>query len=105
MEKQALEELPQIFSNHPAQARKDGEEPTASLYQQIGQLQVELDWMKKPTPVKLTRKAQATGGIPKPNTGHSRNRLASRDGLKAVRPLNFKSLCPLISETRVELKS
>jgi transposase-like protein len=45
--KQALAELPQIFSHRRAQASKDAEALTASLYQQIGQLQVELDWMKK----------------------------------------------------------
>ena len=40
-------EVPQIFSTRRAQAQKETEELTASLYQQIGQLQVELDWMKK----------------------------------------------------------
>lgn len=45
--KQVLEEVPQIFSTRRAQAQKETEELTASLYQQIGQLQVELDWMKK----------------------------------------------------------
>jgi len=45
--KQALEELPQIFSNRKAQVHKEQEELTASLYQQIGQLKVELDWVKK----------------------------------------------------------
>jgi putative transposase len=45
--KQVLEEVPQIFSTRRAQAEKGQEELTASLYQQIGQLQVELDWLKK----------------------------------------------------------
>ena len=45
--KQVLDEVPQIFSTRRAQAQKETEELTASLYQQIGQLQVELDWMKK----------------------------------------------------------
>jgi transposase-like protein len=45
--KQVLEEVAQIFSTRRAQAQKETEELTASLYQQIGQLQVELDWMKK----------------------------------------------------------
>jgi putative transposase len=45
--KQVLEEVPQIFSTRRAQAQKGQEELTASLYQQIGQLQVELDWLKK----------------------------------------------------------
>jgi putative transposase len=45
--KQVLEEVPQIFSTRRAQAQKGQEELTASLYQQMGQLQVELDWLKK----------------------------------------------------------
>jgi len=45
--KQVLEEVPQIFSTRRAQAQKGQEELTASLYQQIGQLQVELDGLKK----------------------------------------------------------
>lgn len=45
--KQALEELPQIFSNRREHRQKEQEELTANLYQQIGQLKVELDWMKK----------------------------------------------------------
>ena len=40
--KQVLDEVPQIFSTRRAQAQKETEELTASLYQQIGQLQVEL---------------------------------------------------------------
>ena len=45
--KQLLESLPEIF-NHSRQAdqhRQD--ELTEHLYQQIGQLKVELDWLKK----------------------------------------------------------
>jgi putative transposase len=45
--KQALSELPQLFSDGRARAEKAGEELTAALYQQIGQLKVELDWLKK----------------------------------------------------------
>jgi len=45
--KQALEELPQIFSTRRSSSQKEQEELTASLYQQIGQLKVELDWLKK----------------------------------------------------------
>ena len=42
-----LDELPGIFSSRRAQGRKDQEELTAQLYQQIGQLKVEVDWLKK----------------------------------------------------------
>lgn len=53
--KQVLDEVPQIFSNRRAQAQKDQAELTASLYQQIGQLQVELDWLKKKSGLSRSR--------------------------------------------------
>ena len=45
--KQLIEEVPGIFSNRKVRAEKEDEELKARLYQQIGQLQVELDWLKK----------------------------------------------------------
>ena len=45
--KQLLEELPNIFSRKRVNKAKETEELTAQLYQQIGQLKVELDWVKK----------------------------------------------------------
>jgi len=45
--KQLLEEVPRIFSDR---RHKDDREPVdllSELYQQIGQLKVELDWVKK----------------------------------------------------------
>jgi hypothetical protein len=42
-----LESLPEIFSCRQQQDRQDQDELTAQLYQQIGQLKVELDWLKK----------------------------------------------------------
>ena len=45
--KQLLEELPHIFSKKRANEAKETEELTAQLYQQIGKLKVELDWVKK----------------------------------------------------------
>jgi transposase len=45
--KQLLESLPQIFSCRGQNDQKDQELLTAQLYQQIGQLKVELDWLKK----------------------------------------------------------
>ena len=42
-----LEELPDIFSKNRQNKEKDVEELKAELYQQIGQLKVELDWLKK----------------------------------------------------------
>jgi len=45
--KQVLEELPGVFSCRRARQAEDDEALKARLYQQIGQLQVELDWLKK----------------------------------------------------------
>ncbi|ACB54538.1 putative transposase [Crocosphaera subtropica ATCC 51142] len=45
--KQLLERLPDIFSQKQEKRKKQDEELTAQLYQQIGQLKVELDWVKK----------------------------------------------------------
>lgn len=45
--KQLLEESPRLFSSRRGRAEKGEEELKASLYQQIGQLKVELDWLKK----------------------------------------------------------
>ena len=45
--KQAMEGLPAIFSDRRARDTKAEKELRARLYQQIGQLQVELDWLKK----------------------------------------------------------
>ena len=40
-------ELPQIFSNRRDKREQDHEALTAQLYQQIGQLKVEVEWLKK----------------------------------------------------------
>jgi transposase-like protein len=45
--KQMLDALPEVFSNTRSRAHKSQEELTGELYQQIGQLKVELDWLKK----------------------------------------------------------
>ena len=45
--KQLLESLPDIFSSRGQNQQQDQEALTAQLYQQIGQLKVELDWLKK----------------------------------------------------------
>jgi len=45
--KRVLEELPDIFSQKRKKKEKDTEELQSELYQQIGQLKVELDWLKK----------------------------------------------------------
>jgi len=45
--KQFLESLPQIFENSKSVKTDEREELVNQLYQQIGQLKVELDWVKK----------------------------------------------------------
>ena len=45
--RQALEGLPDLFSNGREKGRQDDEVLKARLYQEIGQLKVELDWLKK----------------------------------------------------------
>jgi len=44
---QLLESLPEIFSRRRQNSQQVQDELTAQLYQQIGQLKVELDWLKK----------------------------------------------------------
>ena len=44
---QINQELPDIFSKKRQKKENDTEEFQAELYQQIGQLKVELDWLKK----------------------------------------------------------
>jgi len=45
--KQLLDELPGLFSGKRKKVEKENEELENELYKQIGQLKVELDWLKK----------------------------------------------------------
>ncbi len=45
--RQALEEMPGVFSDRRMRDVRDEEQLRDRLYQQIGQLKVELDWLKK----------------------------------------------------------
>jgi transposase len=45
--KKLLEELPDIFSGKVEKRQQDNEAIQNELYRQIGQLKVELDWLKK----------------------------------------------------------
>jgi transposase len=51
-----LEELPQLFSDRRKSVEKDGEALQDELYRQIGQLKVELDWLKKKSHKLLLKK-------------------------------------------------
>ena len=45
--KQAVEGLPEIFAGPPRKSEVNAEALSARLYQEIGQLKMELDWVKK----------------------------------------------------------
>lgn len=45
--KKLLKELPALFSERDDHQDKDRDELEAELYRQIGQLKVELEWLKK----------------------------------------------------------
>lgn len=45
--KQLLESLPDLFSDRRKKKDNDKDELISELYRQIGQLKVELDWLKK----------------------------------------------------------
>jgi putative transposase len=45
--KQLLDSAEQVFSDGRVTEKKDQEELLAKLYQQIGQMKVELDWLQK----------------------------------------------------------
>jgi transposase-like protein len=45
--KHLLQELPKVFSNRQTSSEKAKEQLIDELYRQIGQLKVELDWLKK----------------------------------------------------------
>lgn len=45
--KRLLEELPALFSDNRKKTEKENEELENELYRQIGQLKVELEWLKK----------------------------------------------------------
>jgi transposase len=47
--KQALEALPEVFGRGEAREEAQREAERDRLYQQIGKLQVEVDWLKKKT--------------------------------------------------------
>ncbi len=52
-----LDELPGMFSDRRQKKDKDTEAETSELYRQIGQLKVELDWLKKKSQQLLLRKS------------------------------------------------
>ena len=45
--KQLLEDVPQVFASRRSAAVRAQEDVTGTLYQEIGRLKIELDWLKK----------------------------------------------------------
>ena len=45
--RQAVESLPEVFSTRRVRVAEEEDALKGQLYQQIGQLKVELDWLKK----------------------------------------------------------
>jgi len=50
-----IEQLPELFSSRRPQQERAREEIEADLYQQIGQLKMELEWLKKKSQKLLSR--------------------------------------------------
>jgi putative transposase len=50
--------MPSLFASSRGQQEKKEEDLTAALYQQIGQIKVELDWMKKNLVLAVTEKKE-----------------------------------------------
>jgi len=57
--KQLLQLLPELFSRSRKKEKQKQDELTEYLYQQIGQLKVKLDWLKKKLDLTLEQKRKA----------------------------------------------
>ena len=53
-----LEELPSLFSDRRKKKEKEGEDLVSELYRQIGQLKVEVEWLKKKSHLLLWKKRE-----------------------------------------------
>lgn len=56
--KQVLKELPNLFSNRRKRQQSEQEDLVSELYRQIGQLKVELDWLKKKSHMLLEKRGE-----------------------------------------------
>jgi len=54
-----LDELPSLFSDRRKKKDKEGEELLSELYRQIGQLKVEMEWLKKKSQVLQLKKRES----------------------------------------------
>ena len=68
--KQVLSELPEIFKNGRKPADLANEQLVAQLYQQIGQLKVELDWLQKKQAFSVEEKRSLVAPSRKILVGH-----------------------------------
>jgi transposase len=58
--KQALEDLPTLFSSNQARKDKAYEEEKEELLKQIGQLKVEVEWLKKKSGILHSRRRRGS---------------------------------------------
>src|SRR5687768_9114162 len=54
--RQLLESRPEVFSRQRARQERDLEQREAELYEQIGRLRMELEWLKKRWPLSVETK-------------------------------------------------
>ena len=62
--KAALEHLPELFVDGRTRQAGTGQAETDALYEQIGRLKVELDWLKKKTGQKNSWVHSGSGNLP-----------------------------------------
>ncbi|MFQ5667488.1 MAG: transposase [Candidatus Binatia bacterium] len=61
--KQAVEELARVFADRRGQAERAAMREKAELFEQIGRLKMELEWLKKSRRHRVTRSADGSTGI------------------------------------------
>src|SRR5713101_6480291 len=81
--KSALEQLPELFVDGRTRKGKSSEADSDALYEEIGRLKVELDWLKKKSACSI--ECAAAGGTRSPRDQHAKAmRVAGREPLQFV---------------------
>jgi putative transposase len=60
--KQGLDELPHVFADHRAREVRAVEEEKSRLYEQVGRPKVELEWLKKTGPCRVSSAGDGSNG-------------------------------------------
>ena len=83
--KAALEQMPELFVDGRTRKPSSGEADSNALYEEIGRLKVELDWLKKKEWECSTRRSSCTGGKEPFGPQHpAAMRVAGRQSLRVV---------------------